>query len=103
LAPTVVGKAGDRHLVDPRAQRQHRLDVDRRDVFAAADDHVVDATGDEEIAIGVDITRIAGEVPAVAQALGIGVGSSVVALESLVSGQVGNDLALLADAGRLIR
>jgi hypothetical protein len=54
LAPAGVGQAGHGHLVDGRVQRQHRLDVDRRDVLAAADDHVVDTAGDEQVAVSVD-------------------------------------------------
>ena len=40
-----------------RMQRQAALDLDRRDVLAAGDDHVVDAAGDEQVAVGIDDSR----------------------------------------------
>ena len=83
-------------------QGQHALDIDRRDVLAAADDHVVDAAGDEEIAVAIDIAGVAGEVPAVAQAFGVRIGPTVVALERLVAEQFGNDLALFAARSALL-
>jgi hypothetical protein len=94
LAPAFVLQTGHGHLVDGRVQRQHGLDVDRRDVLAAADDHVVDAAGDEQVAFGVDVAGVAGEVPAAVQALRIGIGALVVALEGFVAAQLGDDLAL---------
>ena len=79
-------------------QRQAALDLDRRDVLAAGDDHVVDPAGDEQVAVGIDIAGVAGEVPAVAQRLGVGIGPAPVALERFVAGQKRDDLALLAVA-----
>ena len=69
LSPLVVGQAhhGDfRHL---RMQRQHVLDFQRTDVFASGVDQVVDAPGDEQVALSVEIARIAGEIPALLNAL----------------------------------
>jgi len=50
------------------------LDLDRVDVLAAADDHVVDAARHPEVALGVPGAHVAGEVPALAQRPGVGVG-----------------------------
>src|SRR6185295_13536885 len=47
LAPALVSQADDRHLRYRRMQRQAALDLDRRDVLTAGNDHVVHATGDE--------------------------------------------------------
>ena len=46
LAPFLVRHADDRHLLHGRVAQQHALDLDRRDVLAAADDHVL-ASGRE--------------------------------------------------------
>src|SRR6185437_10687359 len=56
---------------------------------------------DEEIAISVDIAGVAGEVPTLAQRTRIGVGPLPVALEGLIAGKQGHDLAFLADGSRL--
>ena len=77
-------------------QREHRFDVDRRDVFAAADDHVVDAAGDVQVAVFVEVAGVAGEVPAVAQDFAFGVRTVPVAFECFVAEQVRNDLAFFA-------
>ncbi len=46
---------------------QHRLDLGRIDVHAAADDEVRAAVGEEEVAVGVDVADVAErEVVAVA-------------------------------------
>ena len=96
LAPALVRQAGHGHFDDGRVQRQAALDLDRRDVLAAGDDHVVDAAGDEEVAVGVEIAGVAGEVPAVAQRLGVGLRPLPIALEGLVAGGERDDLAFLA-------
>jgi hypothetical protein len=84
LAQALVRQADHGHLRDGGVEREAALDLDRRDVLAAGDDHVVDPAGDEEIALGIEIAGIAGEVPAAAQCLGIGVGPAPIALERLV-------------------
>ena len=76
--------------------RQDLLDLHGMDVLAAADDHVVDATETKRSPVVVDIAHVAGEVPAVAERLGVGVGTVPVAGECLVRVQAGDDLALLA-------
>ena len=84
-------------------QREAAFDLDRRDVLAAGDDHVVDPAGDEEIAVGVDIAGIAGEVPAVAQRLGIRIGPPPIALEGFVARDQRDDLAFLAGRRGFVR
>ena len=103
LPQLLVGEADHRDLEHGRVQRQAALDLDRRDVLAAGDDHVVDAAGDEQIAVWIDKAGVAGEVPAVAQRFGIGVGSAPVALEGLVAGQQRDDLAFLTGTRDLRR
>src|ERR1700741_4198946 len=95
LAQSLVGQADDGDLTHRRVKRQTALDLDGRDVLAAADDHVVDAAGDEEIAILIDVSGVASEIPAVAERARICVGPPPVALEGLVAGQQRNDLAFL--------
>src|SRR2546426_10307819 len=75
LAQPLIGLSGDRHVLDARVARESLLDLDRMDVLAAADDHVVDAPGDVEVAVGVDVSHVAGEVPAVAERRRVGVGA----------------------------
>ena len=81
-------------------QREHGFNFYRRDVLATADDHVVDPTCDKQVAVGIDIAGVAGEVPALAQALGVGLGPVVVTLEGLVGQHVSNDLTLLHRRGQ---
>ena len=64
LAPALVRQADHRDLGHARVQRQAGFDLDRRNVLAAGDDHVVDAAGDEDVAVGVDEAGVAGEIPA---------------------------------------
>jgi simple sugar transport system permease protein len=82
-------------------QRQAALDLDRRHVLASRDDQVVDAAGDEEVAVPVEVPGVAREIPAVAQRLGVGVGPAPIALERFVSGNQRDDLAFLAGAGEV--
>ena len=84
-------------------QRQAAFDLDRRDVLAAGDDHVVDAAGDEQIAVGVEISGVAGEVPAVAQRLRVGVRSPPIAFEGFIAREQRDDLAFLARRGDVVR
>ena len=87
LAPALVGKADHRHFGHGGMQRQAALDLDRRDVLAAGDDHVVDTAGDEQVAVRVEVAGVAGEVPALAQRLGVGFGPPPIAFEGLVAGE----------------
>src|SRR4029077_1033930 len=74
LAPALVGKANHCGLGHRRMQRQAALDLDRRDVFATRDDHVVDPAGDEQIAIAVEVSGVAGEVAVLTQRLSVRAG-----------------------------
>src|SRR5208282_2159899 len=67
LAPLLVGEADDGNVEHGRMQRKTAFDLDRRDVLASGNDHVVDAAGNEQIAIVVDETGVASEIPAVSQ------------------------------------
>ena len=96
LAPALVGETDHRHFRDRGMQREAAFDLDRRHVLAAGDDHVVDPAGDEQIAVGVDIAGIAGEVPAVAQRLGIRIRPPPIAFERFVALEQCDDLAFLA-------
>src|SRR5262249_56794311 len=62
-------------------QRRAVCDLAGRNFSPAADDHVVDAPGDKEIAVGVEIPGIASEVPALPDGLGVGGRPAPIALE----------------------
>ena len=94
LAPAVVGRADDRDLAHARRAREHVLDLDRMDVLAARDDHVVDAADDPEVAVLVEPADVARVVPAVADRLRVRVRPVPVAGERLVGAHVAEDLAL---------
>ena len=95
LAPSLIGKTDDGDFEHGRVKRKTAFDLDRRDIFAAGNDHVVDAAGHEQIAIAVDETGVAGKIPAVPQRLGVRVGPAPVTLEGFIAGQQGDDLAFL--------
>ena len=84
-------------------QRQAAFDLDRRDILPAADDHVVDAAGDEEITVAVEIPGIACEVPAVAQGLRVRLRPSPIVLERFIALQQRDDFAFLAGDGEEVR
>jgi hypothetical protein len=86
-----VGHTDDRDLLDRVVTKQHGFDFDGRNVFAAADDHVLQAIGDLHVAVGVHNGRIAGMEPAVAHALLGGLGIVVVTLHDHVAAR--DDLA----------
>src|SRR4029453_2147464 len=75
---------------------EYVLDLDGMDVLAAADDHVVHAAGDPEVAVNVDPAHVAGEVPALAQRAGVGAGAIPVAGKRFVRREARDDLAALA-------
>src|SRR5262249_6888615 len=60
LAPDRVGHADGRGFGDLRALHQHAVDLDRRNVDAAADDQLLLAPGEIEVAVGVEIADVAG-------------------------------------------
>ena len=57
LAPLLVGETDDRDVGDGVVLAQHFLDLGRCDVLAAADDRVVGAALDEQVAVGVESTH----------------------------------------------
>src|SRR5438477_13204913 len=65
LAPLLVGDADDADLGHGRMREHPVLDLDRRDVLAAADDDVLLAVGDSEVALVVEGPTVAGVEPAV--------------------------------------
>ena len=65
LAPLLVGDADDGAVAHRRVGPDHLLDFARVDVEAAADDHVLLAVGDVEVAVGVEVADVAGVQPAV--------------------------------------
>ena len=65
LAPLDVRQADHRDLFHGAVRIEHRLDLGRRDVLAAADDHVVLASGEEDVAVRVDPPHVARRQPAV--------------------------------------
>ena len=72
LAPLVVGDADDADVADRGMADQHRLDLGRIDVHAAADDEVRAAVGEEEVAVVVDVADVAErEVVAAVGAVGL--------------------------------
>src|SRR6516225_4696824 len=64
LAIAIVGDTDHLHVLDLRMAVEKFLDLARIDVFAAADDHVLDAADDVAIALGVDSGEVAGMHPA---------------------------------------
>ncbi len=60
LAPALGGHAGDRRLGDVGVLAQHRLEVARVEVEAAADDHVLAAIDEREEAVVVEAADVAG-------------------------------------------
>src|SRR5207244_1257839 len=63
FAPLFVWHADHRRFLDRRMPQQHALDLDRLDVFATADDHVLDAVADFDVAVWMHDSRIAGMEP----------------------------------------
>jgi len=94
LAPLFVRKTDDGHFGYRWVEGKAALDLDRRNILAAGDDHVVDAARHEQVAVVVDVTRVTGEVPALAQRFRVCVWASPIALERLVARQQRDDLAL---------
>src|SRR5258708_6780500 len=72
LAELVGGQADDGRLGDRGMLVQDLLDLARVDVVAAADDHLLLAVHDEEVAIGVHPRQVTSPEPAVRDRLGGG-------------------------------
>ena len=88
------GRADHRDLAHLRVRGDHVLDLERVDVLAARDDHVVDAAVDPQVAVLVEVAGVARVVPAVADRPRVGVGPVPVAGERLVGREVAADLAV---------
>ncbi len=65
LAEVIVGAANDADVLDGRAAAQHVLDLEGVDVAAAADDRVLDAPGDVQVAVLIKPAEVAEVRPAV--------------------------------------
>src|ERR1700709_525228 len=91
LAPLVVGDADHRRFADPRVLVEHLLDLARVDVVAAADDQVLLAIYDVEVALLVALRHVPRVEPAAAHRLRGGVGALPVALHDVVAAD--HDLA----------
>src|ERR1700731_2343804 len=81
LAPFLVDYTDHGDFEHGRMKRKTAFDLDRRNVLAPGNDHVVDPAGDKQIAVTVDETGIAGEIPALTQGLGVRIGPAPVPLE----------------------
>src|SRR5689334_10599673 len=77
LPPMSVGYTDDGDVGDVGVLRQRLLDLDRIDVLAAADDHVLDPVSEEQVAVLVEIPAVAGAQPAVPCQRGCGLGRAV--------------------------
>src|SRR5690606_3541290 len=99
LAPVRVGDAEDDRLRDAGVAGDRGLDLARIDVLPAADDEVLEAAGDGDVAALVHDADVAGVQPAVGvDGLRGRVGQVVVAEHDLVA--AGADLARLPDGQR---
>ena len=91
LAPALVGHRHHRALEDRRVAADHLLDLDRGDVLAPRDHHVLDAIAQLDVAVGVPDGHVAGVEPASAERLLGGLRVLVVAAHHRVA--AGDDLA----------
>ena len=66
LAEHLVRHADDGRFEDRRVLVQHLLDLARVDVVAAADDHLLLAIDEEQVAVLVEVAEITGGEPALA-------------------------------------
>ena len=69
LSPVLIRLADDDRLVDGRMLGDDVLDLQRMEVLAAANDHVVGASGEVEIALFVPASEVSGAKPASGQRL----------------------------------
>jgi len=85
FAPLIVGHPDDRDVDHGGMLGQHPFHLDRVDVLAAGDDHVLQPVLDEDVAAVVDSADIAGAEPAVlCDRLGRRLGLVVVTLHQLL-------------------
>src|SRR6478672_12405141 len=64
FAPAFVGQTNDRDRLDGWMPQQHALDFHRRNVFAAADDHIFQTIANLDVAIGMNDGGVTGMKPA---------------------------------------
>jgi hypothetical protein len=91
LAPALVRHADHRRFNHRRMGQQRLLDLDRRDVFAAGDDDVLQPVAQLDVPIGVHHGEVARVKPAAAESPLRGVGIAVVPGHHVVSAH--DDLA----------
>src|SRR3954466_1847655 len=103
LAPPLVRQADHGDLRDGGMKRQTALDLDRRDILAAGDDHVIDASRDVDVPVLVRIAGIAGQVPTLAERLGVCFGALPIAPENFAAGGESRNFAFLTRRGNLVR
>src|SRR5213594_4384685 len=85
LTPTLVRPTDNRDLLHCWVAKEHPLDLDGGDVFAAADDDVLEAIADFHVTVGMHHGRIAGMKPAVADNPACGIRIKVIPFHDGVS------------------
>ena len=95
LAPALVGQPEDGDLAHGRVADDDLLDLDRVDVLAAGDDHVLLAVDERDVAVLVDLAEVAGVEPAAAERVGRRPGQHPVAGEDVLAAH--EQLADVAD------
>ena len=100
----VLGRHRERRRLDDVGMLvDERLDLERRDVLAAAADGVLDAVDEVVVAVGVDREPVTGVEPAVAPRGGAGLGHAVVpAVDHPRLARTHDELADLVGTERLV-
>ena len=103
LAPALVGQADDRDFRHRRCS-DRQLSISTGETFSPP---VMIMSSTRPVTnrspSASKVAGVAGEVPALAQRLGVGIGAAPVALERFVALQQRDDLAFLAGRGDLVR
>jgi hypothetical protein len=89
-----VRNAERRRVGDTGERAQHRIDLERRNLVAAAIDHFLDAADEVKLSVGVESREVAHPEPSVDEARGIESGVVEISVEELGSAHL--DLADLA-------
>ena len=95
LAPCLVRDADHRHVGNRRMAEQGAFDLCRIDVLAAGNDHVLHAVVNIDVAVGVEVTGVAGMKPFAAD--GASRCFRLVPVAEHILRRSRNDLAHLAD------
>ena len=93
---TVVGLADGRDVGHRRVQGEQVFDLLRGDVLAAADDHVLLAVGDRQVAVGVEPPDVAGAEPTAGEER-VGIERRIAVTDEQFGAEA-DDLAVLAEA-----